>query len=300
MTRFNKIQIDSHKPNKEFEIDITVEEALNGYEFDIGYERILIDKKCKLVTCKDCGGNKVIMAQQNKNGIRQITTIPCPRCSGHGKHPNDCNPYYTTEHRMKVSIPAGAQKGDVVKFEGYGNEVYIDNQPKLGDFVVTIEGVSSGNFSMKDSKLMLTVTMTPEEALEGFQRTERFIDGRSVAIDRTNKVTLPETEVTIENFQNTLRKRKDTKLKEASVGADGEVEDDVSSARLSNFDDLLIHFDVTSEEDDEVKNLPQGELSNNDTVDDYLAKGQFLLKRKRSRDILRMLSKAKEVKENSQ
>jgi hypothetical protein len=173
----------------------------------------------------------VIQTETGNGNWKQDLTSPCPMCLGlKYAAAETCQIYRTIRETTEIDLPVGCIPGYHIPFEGKGIEVLLHPTPsrstgndvlvpgkgvfKTGNLYVDIGKVATGSFEVTDRGLELSVLMTPSEALEvhhpsqaplvpphgpsqGFERSYELFPGRSLEINRTNKITFPETEVIV-------------------------------------------------------------------------------------------------------
>ncbi|MDO4642532.1 MAG: molecular chaperone DnaJ [Cardiobacteriaceae bacterium] len=114
-----------------YELDLSLEEAINGSEKSIRIPTYVRCKKCsgsgateKSVkrTCPSCNGSGQIRMQQGFFSIAQ----PCPQCGGKGQIiENPCTDCHgdgrvKQQKTLNVNIPAGVDTGDRIRLAGEG------------------------------------------------------------------------------------------------------------------------------------------------------------------------------------
>lgn len=82
---------------------------------------------------------------------------------------------------MSVFIEKGIAKGQTIKFEGGGDE-YVDMSPS--DIVFEIVELAHPAFERRETNLHVTVKLTLQEALLGFKKKIKHLDGHFVRIEK--------------------------------------------------------------------------------------------------------------------
>lgn len=169
---------------------ITFEEAIFGCEKEI--ELTLKDPctKChgtgakegtQPVTCGKCGGSgQIAITQQSLFGMmRSMQT--CPECRGKGKIIKDKCPdcygtgYISAKKKIKVSIPAGIDDGQIIRNRGMGEPG--ENGGERGDLRVEITVSRSPIFQRQGTTIYSTVPISFTDAALGGTIRIKTVDG---------------------------------------------------------------------------------------------------------------------------
>lgn len=131
-------------------LELSFEEAANGCEKQITYERVDLCGQCsgrgaepgtRSETCGSCGGRGRVRVQQalfpiaverpcpRCRGSGQIPSVPCSRCQGAG--------LARAQRRLQIDIPSGIESGSVRVVDGGGNRARPDRAP--GDLELAVE-----------------------------------------------------------------------------------------------------------------------------------------------------------------
>lgn len=198
------------EPDIKLDLEITLEEAFHGKTVDVTVIRNVANDHCELVTCQHCEGRRFVI---NKNVYRDRRSTrargegdviydlegitPCPVCLGMGVMPeNNCQIYDKINETLALVIPPGCHPGYEVSLQDKGNILFKENKQKImGRFVMTIEKVDGRNFKVHKDHLALSILLTPTQAIDGFVIEEPFIDGQSLLINRTDRITIPGSKV---------------------------------------------------------------------------------------------------------
>lgn len=112
-----------------------------------------------------------------------------------------------------------------------GNEIYRIGELEIGNFVLTINTFDFGELEVRADHMAMTISLTPEDALNGFMLERKIVDDKYVHVNRTGKLTLPGTSVRL-----------------AGLGPP-------NIKAPSSRNDLIITFQLTNrEEDDKIEN----------------------------------------------
>ncbi|XP_014254424.1 dnaJ homolog subfamily A member 1 isoform X2 [Cimex lectularius] len=178
------------------QLSVTLEELYNGGLRKFQVEKNVICEKCEgrggkkgaLQTCPNCNGTGVhVQVQQFGAGlIHQIQSV-CPDCKGDGKiiKPQDCCVVCKGKkvvHMKKIiefPIEKGMYDDQKVVFSGEGNQ-----EPGLepGDIVIVLEEKEHSIFKRSGNDLVMLMKLDLVEALCGFQKVIKTLDGRNLLI----------------------------------------------------------------------------------------------------------------------
>jgi DnaJ family protein A protein 1 len=178
------------------QLSVTLEELYNGATRKLALQKNVICDKCEgrggkqgaLEKCKTCKGtgHQVLINQFGGNMFQQIHTT-CRECDGQGEkiNPKDmcktCNGKKIVHERkiLEVHIDKGMEDGQKISFYGEGDQV-----PGLepGDIVIVLDEKEHTTFKRKDMDLFMKMDINLTEALCGFQKTVKTLDGRVLVI----------------------------------------------------------------------------------------------------------------------
>ncbi len=160
-------------------VEITFEEAAFGVSKEIVINR---DEQCDTCkgtgsktgtsaeTCKVCGGRGTIATMQNTifgsfqssrtcdncGGTGKVISSPCTECKGRGT--------VKKQRRIKVSIPAGIDNGQVISLNGEGEPGLRGGGP--GNLYITVSVKKHAVFTRKGDSIFCDVHVTfPQAAL---------------------------------------------------------------------------------------------------------------------------------------
>eukprot|EP00124_Ichthyophonus_hoferi_P000179 Ihof_evm16s6 gene=Ihof_evmTU16s6 len=158
--------------------------------------------KADLHVCGRCQGTgTVIQRHQVAPGFFQQVQSQCPKCGGKGK---------TIKKACSVcagkKVVRGSQILEVEVERGMANDEVLtfphmaDHSPdfQAGDVVYTLDTVRHPVYTRKGSHLYAHMSITLKEALLGFVKTLRHLDGRTIEVSHTT-VTQPGQVITIVN-----------------------------------------------------------------------------------------------------
>ena len=129
-------------------------------------------------TCSECSGT----GQVTQMGGRMKFNIPCPRCNGTGRTPDDCATCHgegTVSHQATVEfrIKPGTRDGQRIRLQGKGNAGVNGGAP--GDLFVIVRSGTHPVFTRVGDEIQLTVPVTIAEASLGAKVDVPTIDGRA-------------------------------------------------------------------------------------------------------------------------
>lgn len=110
---------------------------------------------------------------------------PCTKCGGKGKQPtkkcSHCRGLKVVKEAKKIEleIEAGMKNGDTIVFERQGEQVPDMIQ---GDIVFTIKQNTHPTFKRVGDNLYLNLDISLQEALLGFTKQIRHLDGHFVKV----------------------------------------------------------------------------------------------------------------------
>ena len=193
------------EPDAKLQQALTIKEAFLGTEVFVQPTKTVIrDKTCAVQKCPVCDGTtQVIKEVPDSHIIKTSIVSPCPRCRALGVVTQDCQPFREVPSEpVAVSFPSGARPGHEIKLPGLGNPCFRDGDFTVGDLVVTVASVGKEQgYDVNSNGVTLTVTMTPDEALNGFIFEKEYVtDDEYLRIDRRGKVTVPGSTVRLEEM----------------------------------------------------------------------------------------------------
>lgn len=178
--------------NIDLKRNLTLNEAFYGKVIEIEYERVIENKSCEVFTCTLCKGSKFILKSKNVDSgspFEQKVIVPCPDCMGLGiETRNNCSPLMLTQENIEVSFPPGCRPGHFVTTKLFGNTYYRNNMFNIGDLKLIIEFIEKDDFIVEKDHVSLTLTLTPDQALNGFTSEIPYMD-QTLRVERINKVT---------------------------------------------------------------------------------------------------------------
>jgi len=196
-----------HEQNKganvEIPLEVTLKELYLGKTLKVGQKKQVLCPKCRgtgaknsddVTTCPDCkgSGTKVVTQQLGPGFITQ-TQRTCDKCGGKGKIVKSTCPFCkgtkvsTDEDTITVVIERGMPDLHEIVFEQEADEE-PDTTP--GDVIFKIHTAPHKKFTRDGDNLHMKMQITLVEALVGFTKKIKHLDGRDVEITKTD-VTKP-------------------------------------------------------------------------------------------------------------
>ena len=186
-----------------FRTNFTIADAFLGKHVEVDVERTVVDEGCRVATCQVCRGHKYLLSDgrsASSDTLLQSAKTPCPVCLGLGIVTQDsCNPFKTIQQKIKHYFPPGFRPGYQAIFTSLGNMYYHDNHFHAGDFKLIIGDVESEDFVIKADHVLLTIYLSPYQALNGFVAERGYIDG-TLRVERVDKVTIPGSSIIMEGL----------------------------------------------------------------------------------------------------
>lgn len=269
--------------NIELKRNLTLNEAFYGKVVNVEYERVIENKACEVFTCALCKGAKFVLKDKSihqGSSLEQKIIAPCPDCMGLGIGTrNNCSPLMLMQETIDISFPPGCRPGHFVTTKLSGNTYYRNNIFNIGDLKLIIEFIEKDNFIVEKDHVSLTLTLTPDQALNGFITEVPYMD-QILRVERINKVTLPSSSIRLQGLGFPI------------------VTDGVNPIGSSSVlrDDLVIQFEleVEGEDNDEMISPLSGEtllLDGQSAVDEMLLKMDSKRKDHVLRNMLLFLAK---------
>eukprot|EP00331_Platyophrya_macrostoma_P009905 CAMPEP_0176423324 /NCGR_PEP_ID=MMETSP0127-20121128/10217_1 /TAXON_ID=938130 /ORGANISM="Platyophrya macrostoma, Strain WH" /LENGTH=352 /DNA_ID=CAMNT_0017804255 /DNA_START=71 /DNA_END=1129 /DNA_ORIENTATION=+ len=191
-------------PDLRIKMPVTLEDIYNGKEVTMFMTKQMICPHCRgtgaddpddMKTCPVCNGQgHVTKKQQIMMGFFQQVQVTCDNCEGKGTTYNTkchvCGAAKVIEQgvdELSVFIEKGIKHGQKMTFSGVGNE-YADKA--ASDVHFEIVEVPHPVFTRKDNDLHMKMNLTLHQALLGFSKKVKHLDGRILTIE-SDKVVQP-------------------------------------------------------------------------------------------------------------
>ncbi len=173
----------------QYNLDITLEEAVNGTEVKIRVPKMEVCGECQgsgakpgtqPQTCPTCNGVGQVRMQQGFFSIQQtcprcngsgtIIATPCAKCSGSGR--------LQKQKTLSVKVPAGVDSGDRIRLSGEGEAGQRSGPP--GDLYVQISVKPHPIFTRDDDNLLCEVPIGMITAALGGELEVPTLSGRVI------------------------------------------------------------------------------------------------------------------------
>jgi molecular chaperone DnaJ len=179
----------------EIEIEIPLEMTLKDFEKKISIYKFVTCSRCrgsgaepgtKIEECFSCRGTGYVQ-EIKKTFFGSFTRYTvCPECGGEGYRPKKaCNVCQgegriNKREEIKISIPAGVDTGQIIKFEGKGNAGRKGGKP--GDLYVRIFVRPHSIFKRKGDDLYISVPISFSQAALGDEVEIETIEGKKILL----------------------------------------------------------------------------------------------------------------------
>jgi len=196
-------------PDVELDLEVTLQDLYLGRTFEVAQKKQTLCHKCRgtgakkasdVTTCSGCKGTGMkVKVQQLGPGFVQQTQTVCDECGGKGKKVTSTCPHCkgkkveTGEDTLTIIVERGMQEGEKITFPSQSDEA-PDQTP--GDLIFKIVTVPHKKFTRKNDDLQYSLTISLLEALVGFTKKIKHLDGHLVEVER-KEVTKPGQIITI-------------------------------------------------------------------------------------------------------
>lgn len=192
-------QEEQRTPNVEIPVRVTLRQLYLGELLDVEYIRQVVCVEASSCEKKnnECQGPGVkLRVQQIAPGFVQQIQVNDPSCVARGKawkSPCKACPKGMTEEeeiQLTVDIQPGAKDGDTIKFDQVADEA-VGHIP--GDLIFIIRQIPDTQFRRQGDDLYMTMTISLQESLVGFEKTFNHLDGHEVVVRKTDVTYCAET-----------------------------------------------------------------------------------------------------------
>lgn len=182
----------------EHQMSVTLEELYTGALRKLAIQKNIICAKCEgrggkkgcVDTCTTCNGVGIVTKMQHIGpGFMQSVEQQCRACHGTGDLINakdrckNCSGHKTVRDRnvLEVHVEKGMQNGQKIVFNGEGNQ-----EPGLqpGNILIKLLEKEHPVFQRRHNDLIMKMQLQLVEALCGFQKVVRTLDGRDLVVTR--------------------------------------------------------------------------------------------------------------------
>jgi len=190
-------------PNVEIPLEVTLKDLYLGKTMTVGHKKQVLCPKCRgtgaknqddVMTCPECGGSGTkVYTQQLGPGFMTQTQRTCDKCGGKGKIVKSTCPVCKgtkvgmDDDTITVVIERGMPDGHQIVFEQEADE-NPDITP--GDVIFKVNTLPHKRFTRNQHDLHMKLNITLLEALVGFVKIVKHLDGHEVRITKET-VTKP-------------------------------------------------------------------------------------------------------------
>jgi len=181
------------------DMEILLEDSLNGEEKKISLEKMIICPRCqgsgaepssKIKECFTCRGAGQVQ-QIKKTFLGSFTKyVTCPECGGEGNIPEKpCNVCHgegriKSEQTIKIFIPAGIDTNQIIKFKDKGEMGRRSGKP--GDLYVRIFVKPHPIFKRKGDDLYVSIPISFSQAVLGDEVEIPILEGKKILLSVTS------------------------------------------------------------------------------------------------------------------
>jgi len=188
---FNK---GSRKRRKTVRLEVSLEEAFRGKKKVVEIERQVVDQT-KTQPCAVCGGGgRSVKVQVIGMGMLQQVLSECEECQGLGKRVDESGVRVVKESAT-ICVPPFCPEGFEIVLKGKMDE-YPGEEP--GDIVFEVAYKPHPTFSVApNGDLLCKLSINLPEALDGFVRYLKHLDGTYLRLQVSGRVTRPFSKYTV-------------------------------------------------------------------------------------------------------
>jgi DnaJ family protein A protein 2 len=170
--------MEERSPDKVQDLHLSLEDIYSGKSFRVHISRTEIDQS-KVIKCIKCkGSGRRIIIQQIGPMIVQQEAGLCDECNGEKcKVPQ--NAVKVVEEDLEINVEIGTPEGTHIVFKEKIND--IPGQ-KRGNLVFIVKYKHHDTFNVDKLDLHTTININLYEALSGFVRFIKFLDGTNLKI----------------------------------------------------------------------------------------------------------------------
>lgn len=186
-------------PNMGTQFPVTLEMVNTGANLTIFIERNVLCPVCNgtgahtpqdLRTCPLCHGHKHTVEEHAfHDGFEQAVVHQCPLCDGYGKIAkkpcSHCGGARVVPEKTekKFTLERGTPDGHQYTFKGEAEQV---PDAIAGDVIIQVTNEEHEVFKRDEADLLWSTNITLMEALIGFNRSVRSLDGRLIEFEKRN------------------------------------------------------------------------------------------------------------------
>jgi len=196
--------------NIEIPLEVSLKDLYLGQELKVAHKKQVLCPKCRgtgakdpddVYVCPECKGSGTkIYTQQLGPGFMTQTQRTCDKCGGKGKIVKTTCPFCqgkkvsVDEDTFTITVERGMPDGHQIVFEQEADE-----SPEVtpGDVIFKIKTMPHKRFERRGNDLHMKMTISLLEALVGFSKNIKHLDGHEVIVKR-DEVTKPGEIINIE------------------------------------------------------------------------------------------------------
>lgn len=153
------------------DINVTLENLYCGTESLIRYKRKVIDPSVNNDFCNECNGYGYKTISQKTSTTNFINSnIECEKCQG----TRFSGLLKFIQEETTIKIPPKTPNDHKLLFKGQGHQTLDGN---YGDLIIQLVNFEHQTFIREDNNLIMDLDITFKEALIGFERTIKHLDG---------------------------------------------------------------------------------------------------------------------------
>lgn len=192
-------------PTINIDLSVTLKDLYQGAQIEFEVSKQVVCQQCRgtgaknpndVKKCKDCNGKGMkIVTHQVAPGFVQQMQQQCGKCGGKGKISTSkcavCGGQKVTHGTddLLITIDRGMPDTQEIVFSRAGDQL-SDIEIVPGDVVFTLRTLPHPKFARRGNDLHMTMAISLLEALTGFKKTFKHLDGHAVDVTR-DKVTQP-------------------------------------------------------------------------------------------------------------
>lgn len=171
-------------------VEVHLEQIYNEDSIPITYDRLVKCSFCleRKMVCTECNGQKMKIEMMRMGPMVQQRMVPCQKCRGKGSISQCVHCHGTCETTQSTQIQLKLKKmlveGMALTLHGKGHM----NEEIPGDLIVKIREKQHPIFTRyRKNHLMMTLSLNLYEALFGFSREIRHLDGSLMYLSYSGK-----------------------------------------------------------------------------------------------------------------
>jgi DnaJ-related protein SCJ1 len=187
------------------DLQVSLKELYNGADVEVELSKQVVCSKCRgsgaksakdVKKCKRCKGKGIILVQHQLGpGFVQQMQQECDVCGGKGKIVKSRCPVCAGKKvvhgtdDITIEIEKGMPDGHKLTFPRAADQSEdIDEAP--GDVVYTLKTQPHSRFTRRGNDLYMSQPLSLKEALSGFKKSFKHLDGHKVVLERVGTVQM--------------------------------------------------------------------------------------------------------------